>query len=182
MAEALPHAAPCHQPWPYPVRLPAQIGVVFNVIERVELERHDLALILRTRPLPAYRHVLWWCDPEPSLISFSLPDHGQIGRCWTTHEDPVTLDLNPADTVVFRLQSPTGKWYTATRVTCNVVEALHSIGTGPQGYRLLGLSKAPFEVLMQAQQGKAIIKPAPTKGYVHMVLPEQADWSPAIMR
>ena len=179
---AFPHATPCYQPWQYPVRLPAQVGLVFNAIEWVELEKHALALVLRTRPLPAVRRVLWWCDPEPSIITFSLPERGQIGRYWTAMGDPVTLDLNPVDTVIFPLQSPTGKWYTATRVACNVVEALHTLGPCSQGYHLLGLGKAPFSVLLQAHQGKAVIKPAPTGGYVHMDILSKTDWSPVHMR
>ena len=153
------------------------MGLVFNAIERVELEQNALALVLRTRPLPAFRRVLGWCDPEPSIISFLLPERGQVGRYWTAMGDPVTLDLNPADTVIFPLQSPTGKWYKAARVACNVVEALQALGPCSQDYTLLGLGRAPFAALLQAHQGKAVIISAPSGGYLHMDQLSKTDWS-----
>ena len=96
--------------------------------------------------------------------------------------DPVTLDLNPADTVIFPLQSPTGKWYKAARVACNVVEALQALGPCSQDYTLLGLGKAPFAALLQAHQGKAVITSAPAGGYLQMDQQSKSDWSPEHMR
>ena len=110
--------------WPYAVPLPTQVGLLFNLIERIDLEQGIVALVLATRPLPSCRTVFWWCDSNPRLISFPLPDNRAVGKWWTIHGGQVTLELFPPDLLILPLQKPNGKWFSPSAVTCSIVQAL----------------------------------------------------------
>ena len=173
-----------HQPLPYPIRLPPQVGIVFNCIDRLDLGDGEVALHLCTRPLPSFRYVLWWCEPAPTLISFPLPDDGEVGHYWTTYSDEVTLPLFPEDVLIVPLQRPTGTWYKPSTVTCNVVlaiQALQSDRSCTCTKSLYGLGKEAFAELMRLQQGKARVTALARAGRTHALLDSDEHVSPRQM-
>ena len=170
-----------HPPWPYPVRLPPQLGLLFNTIETVGTEGKDVAIIIRTRPLPSFRYVLWWCEQEPRLISFPLPDDRTIGQYWTAHDEGITLSLLPPDLLIVPLQKPGGKWYTASYVTCTIVAAMNNLQPGVTVQQVCGLGREPFAELMRLRSNKAIVTLLPRAGHLHSLPAEHTQPSPQHM-
>ena len=171
-----------HQAWPYPVRLPPQIGLIFNIIDRIEVDDDDVVLVLRTRPLPSFRYVFWWCEPVPELISFPLPDDRAVGHYWTSNNDVVTLNLFPEDVLIVPLQRPKGKWHSASTITCHVVTANQKIAHGAGIRQVYDLARDAFAALLSLHQNKAIVTATPRAGRLHSHLDTQDEASPANMQ
>ena len=171
-----------HQPWPYPVRLPPKTCLLFNIADRLDLEGAEVALVLRTRPLPSLRYGLRWCEPSPTIIAFALPDRGNIGTYWTTKPDRVTFHLCPPDVLIVPLQRPKGKWYRPAEVTCSIVKAMHRLPEHDHVRQVYGLGREAFAELVRFHMHKAHVGLSPQAGYIHHDLDPHSEFSPAHMQ